>query len=314
MQPPGYPPTASSYPAPSFTPLQNYTITPQYTPPEAPIYQNPPLAVPQSSAPVYTQPQAQAATIAATAVPEAADGIDEDMLWSYTDYLTSHIDNNSSYTALNDAIEKLKELIENACDNDDQKTHLYYSKIIEQLYLKNVQPSRELCTFMLSTGNHEQISVDHFIKYIQQETQKAKNDKDPDEQMEHINAKILFFSDHLKNTTDIIKLANLTPDSNVRDEIINNFIFKDQAILQDPSSEKLINLITKDNVDRKDWIQKRIMVDPQSIKTYINDLKGLEYIDKNFGEFLATVGLSHFKDNSDISNNLTNILTQHNVS
>ncbi len=352
-----FPQSTPSFAAPTYpyTPLQNYTAAPQYTPPASIAYQNPtpisaaseshipkytefqpetvspvvvsPVAVDldkldenalesylYGGTPTYHQPQPETVSpVVVNPIAKKADDIDEDTLESYIDYLTNRIDNNSSCTALSNVIENLRDYIHRDCGNDDQKTNLYYNKIIERNYNENSQPSRALCSFMIDTGNNKQLSVNHFINYIKEEIKQAKNDKSPEEELEHIEMRICLFAQHVKDVKGIMQLAKLIQDNDTRDNMINHFIKNNPNILLEQSVDTLINLVKEENV-RNGWIKERIKVDPQSIKTHIKSLMNLTSIDKALAEFLATVGLDNVGNDTDTFKKIVKILDKHKVS
>lgn len=258
------PQSARGFSAPSYpyTPLQNYTTAPQYTPPAA-IYQAPtPASAIPHSIPMHSQPQPEVVNpVVVNPVAEEGDSIDEDTLRSYIDYLTKRIDQNCSYIALLNTINSLKDLIKDSSDQDNQKTNLYYSKIIEEIYKKDTQPSRQLCAFILATSNDKQLSVDHFINYIQQEITQAKNAEDRDKQLEYIGQKIWFFSEHVQDVKDVIQLAHLIEDDVTRDDMIMSFIHR-KDIAKNALLDPLIALLRTDTIDRYTYLVDKVVANP----------------------------------------------------
>lgn len=269
VPPPGYPPSAQYYTAPSFsapypdTPLQNYTAAPQHAAPVVPSHQNPPPAPASSGSniPRHTQFQPETASpVVVNPVTEEADSIDEDILESYIDYFNRTIADDLSYAELADEMEAFTQWIKDRCDNDEKKTEQYLSKIIENLYKQNgPQPKRKLCLLIVFV-DISKLSMEHLINYIEQE-KKLPESEEAQSCFDHI---IHDFALNCHKANDIKQLAHHIEEDSIRDRMINAFIDRNNTILQDKSSDELIGLLSEDNVNRQHWINERVKFDEQA--------------------------------------------------
>lgn len=298
-----------SAPSYSHTPLQNYTVVPQY------------------SALVYTQPQAQVATTAATAVPEAADSINKGPLELYDTFLNKR-NKDLSFQALNDDIKKLKDNIKKACSGNGQMKNLYHSIIIESFHKKDIQPSRELCAFMIATGNSNQLSVNQFIEYIKNE-QKTASSKG----LKQLDNTISKFGQHVNNADSIIDLAKICNDEDERDSMIIDFIHRannisgvqitqlitlienpnqrdfiienqlspDNGTLTEDLKLKLIGLINSESL-RESYIYSNIEAKPsENIKEYMELINNLESIEEQLAKLLCTVVVHNNSNDTNLT-------------
>lgn len=292
VQPPGYPPTPQSYTAPSFaapypyTPLQNYTATPQYAAPVVPSHQNPPPAPTTSDShiPKYTQFQPEIVSpVVVNTVSEEAKTIDHGIF-----HFKQAIDNNLPYRDLRTAIDAFKDLIKDECDNDEKKTEQCLSTIIESLYKQNgPQPERKVCHLVLSK-NTNKLSMEHFIGYLEDEGLRSKQQAD----QQCLDRTILNFALHCDKANDIIKLANYIQDAEVHDDMIIRFITR-KDIAADESSDPLIALLKTDTIDRYICLFDRVVANPDKyLAAHINHIAASWHLEDAHIQKLSKLKLS----------------------